>query len=146
EDVSSRILNEPIPTTGQGEQAAYEAFLRDVLPYPNGNLKPRFFGWVQGNGIPLANMADMLASAQNAHLSGFNQSPKLVEETVIRWLAELMDFPKSCGGVLESGGTMANILGLAVARHAKAGFDMREIGLQTNLPALTVYCSTETHG
>jgi glutamate/tyrosine decarboxylase-like PLP-dependent enzyme len=146
DDVINRITTEPIPIKGQGEEAAYQAFRKDVLPYPNGNLKPRFFGWVQGNGIPLANMADMLASAQNAHLSGFNQAPKFVEETVVRWLANLMDFPKTCGGILESGGTMANILGLAVARHAKAGFDMRETGLQTGRPPFTVYCSTETHG
>ena len=145
-EVSARILNEPLPYVGQGEEAAYQAFVRDVLPYPNGNLKPRFFGWVQGTGVPFANMADMLASALNAHLAGCNQSPALVERRVIEWLVELMGFPPGTSGVLESGGTMANVLGLAVARHAKAGFDVRSEGLQGARPPMTVYCSAETHG
>jgi glutamate/tyrosine decarboxylase-like PLP-dependent enzyme len=57
-----------------------------------------------------------------------------------------MGFPETTSGVLESGGTMANILGLAVARHARAGVDVRKQGLQGGRAMLTVYCSTETHG
>ncbi|WP_224361131.1 pyridoxal phosphate-dependent decarboxylase family protein [Hyalangium versicolor] len=140
------LVNEPLPRLPQGEERAYEDFRRNVLPYPNGNLHPRFFGWVQGNGIPLAMLADMLASGMNPHLAGFNQAPALVEQKVISWLATLMGFPENASGVLESGGTMANVLGLAVARHAKSGVDMRKQGLQGGGPHLTVYCSTETHG
>ncbi|HEX7152417.1 MAG TPA: aminotransferase class V-fold PLP-dependent enzyme [Thermoanaerobaculia bacterium] len=131
----------------QGATAAYEDFLTYVRPYPNGNLGPRFWGWVQGNGTPLAMMADMLASALNPHMAGFNQAPALVELQVLEWLAELMQMPKGTSGILTSGGTVANLIGLAVARHAKAGFDVRELGLQGHAqPLLTVYCSTEAHG
>jgi aromatic-L-amino-acid decarboxylase len=144
--VKARLLDEPVPRQPQGEEAVYEDFRRDVLPYPNGNLHPRFFGWVQGNGLPLAMLADMLASGMNPHLAGFNQAPALVEQKVVSWLAALMGFPENASGVLESGGTMANILGLAVARHARAGVDMRKEGLQGDHPRLTIYCSTETHG
>lgn len=146
EKTRATLLDEPLPRLPQGEERVYEEFRRDVLPYPNGNLHPRFFGWVQGNGIPLAMLADMLASGMNPHLAGFNQAPALVEQKVISWLASLMGFPENASGVLESGGTMANVLGLAVARHAKAGVDMRKQGLQGGGPRLTVYCSTETHG
>jgi glutamate/tyrosine decarboxylase-like PLP-dependent enzyme len=139
------VGSEPVPYQAQGEQAAYEQFVRDVLPYPNGNLHPRFFGWVQGCGMPLASMADMLASAMNPHMAGFHQAPALVEKQVVRWMAELMGFPSSSSGVLESGGTMANTLALAVARHAAAGFDVHGEGLRSN-QELTVYCSAETHG
>ena len=134
------------PAEGEGPHAAYRDFVKNVLPYPNGNLHPRFWGWVQGNGTPLAMMADMLASGMNPHMAGFNQAPALVEHQVISWLTELMGFPKSASGLLVSGGTMANTIGLAVARHAKAGFDIREEGLQgANRPRMVFYGSTETH-
>lgn len=139
-------FTEPVPWEGIGEADAYRQFRSRVQPYPNGNFHPRYFGWVQGNGTPLAMMADMLAAGLNAHLAGFNQAPALVEQQVIAWMAELLGFPSDASGVFVAGGTMANLLGLAVARHAKAGFDIREQGLQGEHPAMTLYGSTETHG
>jgi aromatic-L-amino-acid/L-tryptophan decarboxylase len=100
---------------------------------------------VRGTGTPLAALADMLASGLNAHLAGGKQAPAVVEATCLRWLAELMGMPAETSGVLTGGGTMANLLGLAVGRHAKAGFDIRQHGLQSGQPRLLVYGSSETH-
>ena len=138
-------FSEPLPRGGEGAEAAYGQFRERILPYPNGNLHPRFWGWVQGTGTPLGMMSDMLAAAMNAHLAGFDQAPARVEEQVVRWLAELFGFPADSGGVLVTGGTMANVLGLAVARHARAGWDVRGQGMAAG-PPLTVYGSAETHG
>jgi aromatic-L-amino-acid decarboxylase len=138
-------FREPLPRAGEGEDAAYAQFRHRILPYPNGNLHPRFWGWVQGTGTPLGMMSDMLAAAMNPHLGGLNHAPALVEHQVIRWLAELMGFPADAGGVLVTGGSMANVLGLAVGRHARAGWDVREMGMHGG-PPLIVYASTETHG
>jgi len=124
----------------------YQEFVENVRPFTNGNRHPRFWGWVQGTGTPLAMLADMLASGINPHLAGFNQAPALVEHQVLSWLTELMGMPASSTGVLGSGGTMANIVGLVVARHAKAGFDVRELGVQGSTPRLIAYGSSETHG
>lgn len=142
-------LKEPLPHEGEGAEAVYRQFKGNVLPYPNGNLHPRFWGWVQGTGTPLGMMADMLASGMNPHLAGFNQAPTLVEHQVVEWMAELLEMPAGTSGVMASGGTVANIIGLTVARNAKAGWNVREEGLQTfsdthNKP-LTMYCSAETH-
>ncbi|MBD0321508.1 MAG: amino acid decarboxylase, partial [Gemmatimonadetes bacterium] len=72
-------------------------------------------------------------------------APARVEHEVLRWLAGLMGMP-GASGLLVSGGTMASTVGLAVARHARAGFDVREEGLQGGRPRMTFYGSTETHG
>jgi glutamate/tyrosine decarboxylase-like PLP-dependent enzyme len=146
-------FNAPVPREGAGDEAAYAAFVERVMPYTSGNLHPRFWGWVQGNGTPLGMMADMLAAGINAHLAGFNQAPTLVEYEVIRWLAELLGMPSDASGLLVTGGTMANVLGIAVARHAaalEAGYDVREEGVQGALdgaprPRLVFYGSSETH-
>ena len=143
-DVRASLTSEPLPTKPQGAEAAYAEFLTNVLPYTNGNRHATFFGWVQGNGTPLGMMADMLAAGMNAHLAGLDQAPKLVELQVIRWLAELMGFPQDSSGIMVSGGTMANTVGLAVARQAKAGYDVRTLGALGG-PRLMVYGSTEIH-
>src|SRR5713226_7408122 len=136
-----------LPMEPIGMEAAYTEFVERIRPYPNGNNHPRFWGWVQGTGTPLGMMADMLAGAMNPHMAGFNQAPALVEKQVLEWLTELMGMPRETSGVLVSGGTIANLIGLAVARHAKAGFQIREHGLQGYRgPRLVFYASAETHG
>lgn len=140
-------LAEKLPMEAIGAQAAYAEFVEKVRPYPNGNNHPRFWGWVQGTGTPLAMMADMLAAAMNPHMAGFDQAPAMVEKQVLAWLTELMGMPAESSGVLVSGGTIANLIGLAVARHAKADFDLREHGLQNYRgPRMVFYGSAETHG
>lgn len=145
-DAVRQSFTQPLPMRAAGAPSVYQEFLRNVLPYTNGNRHPRFFGWVQGTGTPLAMLADMLAAGMNPHLAGFNQAPVLVERQVLDWMAELMGMPSGASGILLSGGTMANITGLVVARHAKAGFDIRTEGLQgAPRPRLLVYGSDETH-
>jgi aromatic-L-amino-acid/L-tryptophan decarboxylase len=139
-------LDEPVPRGPTDPAAVYQQFHEHILPYPNGNIHPRFWGWVMGTGTPLAMLADMLASGMNPHLAGFDQSPVLVERQVIRWMAELLGFPAGASGLLVSGGSVANLIGLAVARNVRAGFDVRADGLQRpGTPRLLVYGSTETH-
>jgi aromatic-L-amino-acid/L-tryptophan decarboxylase len=93
EEVKHNLI-QPLPVEGQGPESAYQEFLQNVLPYPNGNIHPRFWGWVQGTGTPLAMLAEMLAAAMNPHMAGFNQAPILVEKQIIAWMAELMGMPK----------------------------------------------------
>jgi glutamate/tyrosine decarboxylase-like PLP-dependent enzyme len=140
-------FNEKLPMEPQGAAVVYQEFVQNVLPYTNGNRHPRFWGWVQGNGTPLGMLADMLASGLNPHVAGFDQAAVLVENQVVVWLTALMGMPGQTSGILVGGGSMANINGLAVARHAKSGFDIREEGLQgAKHPTLKLYGSTETHG
>jgi glutamate/tyrosine decarboxylase-like PLP-dependent enzyme len=137
-------LHEPVPQEPSPVEAVYEQFKENIAPYPTGNIHPRFWGWVMGNGTPVAMLAEMLASGMNPHLAGYDQSAALVEQQVIAWMADLMGFPDSTSGLFVSGGTMANLLAVAVARNARAGFNVREEGLLRH-PQLVIYASTETH-
>lgn len=151
-DVLRASFEESGPRHGIGPEAAYERVRRSVLPYGLGNWHPRFFGWVQGNGTPLAMLADMIAAGLNPHLGGFNQAPALVERQVVSWFAEWFGMP-GASGLFVTGGTMANVHALACARIGAArrlGRDVRRDGVQSwpGEPAvapLVYYGSTETH-
>ncbi len=142
--VRASIANEPVPTTGLGDAQAYDDFKELVRPYPNNNIHPRFWGWVMGTGSPQAAMADFLSSVINPQMGGLDHAPIYVEQQVIRWYAELMGYGQNAGGLLMSGGTMANVLALAVARTHSAGWDVRKTGAYGG-PPLRVYASAETH-
>ena len=73
------LTDEPLPRAGVGDAKAYDDFLALVRPYPNGNIHPRFWGWVMGTGTPQSAMADFLSSVMNPNVGGLEQSPVLVE-------------------------------------------------------------------
>ncbi|MGH8426792.1 MAG: pyridoxal phosphate-dependent decarboxylase family protein [Gammaproteobacteria bacterium] len=143
ESVQARLA-EPLSREGTGEEAAYADYAELVAPYPLGNIHPRFWGWVIGTGTPLGVMAEMLAATMNNNAAGHRQSATFVEMQVLDWLKEIMGYPREAGGVLLSGGSVANQVGLAVARNAKAPFDVRREGL-SGQPRLMFYTSSESH-
>jgi glutamate/tyrosine decarboxylase-like PLP-dependent enzyme len=67
----------------------------------------------------------------------------LVEEQTVAWIAELLGAPSGFGGLLVSGGNMANMVGFWAARTAKAPGPVRQQGLGAT--KLVAYCSAETH-
>jgi glutamate/tyrosine decarboxylase-like PLP-dependent enzyme len=115
------------------------------MPYPMGNIHPRFWGWVMGNGTAFGMLAEMLAAGLNPNMGGGNHAPNYVEAQVIDWCKEMLGFPPESSGVLVSGGSMANLIGLAVARNTLAGFDVRSEGLAGSGVRLVVYGSQEVH-
>jgi len=134
-----------LPLKGQSESEVYREFKRFILPYPLGNIHPRFWGWVMGNGTPLGSLSEMLAAGMNPNLGGGNHVANLVERQVIDWLREMLGYSEKASGLLVSGGSMANLTGLAVARNSKAGYDVREKGLSGRRRRMVLYGSAEMH-
>ncbi|MGE5624649.1 MAG: pyridoxal phosphate-dependent decarboxylase family protein [Bacillota bacterium] len=134
----------PLPREGEGVEKAYADYRELVQPYPVGNIHPRFWGWVMGGGTPLGMVAEMLAATMNTNAGGFDQSSTYVELQVVEWFKEIMGYPKEASGVLVTGGSMANLVGINVARAAHAGFPVRAEG-HARHPQLRVYASSETH-
>lgn len=138
----------PLPRAGIGEERAYEQFLSHVAPYPLGNGHPRFWGWVIGSGTPFGALAELVAAGFNANVSGLRTAAVQVEEQVLDWLKELLDYPAEASGLLTSGASMANVLGVAVGLDAAAhrlGFDLAGDGIAAAPRRLVLYGSRETH-
>jgi aromatic-L-amino-acid decarboxylase len=134
-----------VPENPEGEEQAYQDFKDYVLSNPMGNVHPRFWGWVMGNGIPYAALVEMLAATVNPNLGGGEHVANYVERQVVDWCKEMLHFPVDSSGILVSGGSMANFIGLAVARNAMADYDIRNEGVGAASQTMTVYASTETH-
>jgi glutamate/tyrosine decarboxylase-like PLP-dependent enzyme len=147
-DQAAEAIGGGLPEEGSGAVAA----LRELLKHRAGLLAssgPRFFGWVTGGVTPAALGADWLASAvdqNNADWAGAPLTTQL-EVVSIRWLLELFGLPTDWDGVLTTGATMANYVGLAAARRwwgLEHGVDVDDHGL-AGLPAAPVFASGYVH-
>lgn len=146
-DQTKALFETPLPETGIGLDRTYEHALQNVTPYPTGNIHPRFWSWVGGTGTPHGIVADLMISTMNAAGLGFDEAATTyVELQLLNWLKSMFDWPETASGLLVSGGSMANLVGLAVARNAMADFDVRSVGLgHQRASKLRFYASTETH-
>lgn len=138
-------LTTPIPQEPQEAEEVYAEFRRDILPYQMGNTHPRFWGWVLGTGTPMGVLAEMLAAAVNPNLGGGEHVANYVEAQVLDWCRQMLNYPAESSGVLVSGGSMANLIGLTVARNALKDHQMRQKGVQGSSQRLIVYASDQAH-
>src|SRR5687767_14941959 len=147
-ELADKFLAERMPAAGQSLDAILDEFARDIAPYPFGNGHPRFYGWVNSPPTPVGIFGDALAATMNPSVAGGNHAAVYVERQVTSWLKQLVGFPADGMGLLVSGGSVAALTALAVARHAaltKRGWNVRMQGLQKLPVELVVYRGAESH-
>jgi len=145
---SALDLTGPLPELGTDPGSLLEQTAEFLFAHSLFNGHPRFFGYVTAPPAPIGVLGDFLASAVNPNVGAWTLSPAAteIELQTVRWIASFIGFPADCGGLLVSGGNMANFICLLAARAAKATWNVREQGISNQSgPRLTLYGSTETH-
>jgi glutamate/tyrosine decarboxylase-like PLP-dependent enzyme len=137
----------PLPEQGEEPGALLGETARLLFDHSSFNGHPRFFGYITASPAPIGMLGDLLAAALNPNCGAWILSPLAseIEAQTVRWIAELIGYPRACGGVLVSGGNMANFTAFLAARVAAASVKIREGGLAAVETALVVYASAETH-
>jgi glutamate/tyrosine decarboxylase-like PLP-dependent enzyme len=139
-------FDRPLPASGADLDELIPEVCEELLDASALNLGPRFFGYVISSGNQVGAVAELLQGGLNLCPSKWDVSAAgtEVERCAVRWIAEFIGLPAATGGALVSGGTVANLTGLAAARTAVLGPDVGCTGLR-GLPRLVVYTSSEAH-
>ena len=143
-EIRERFRGE-MPTRPSDLEAVHEEFMRCILPYAVGNAHPGFMGWVHGAGTPVGMVAEMLAAGLNANLGGRDHIPIEVERQVAEWMRKLFGFPETAAGLFVTGTSVANLVGVLVARDRELGFETRRAGVAAGDRRLAAYASECAH-
>jgi aromatic-L-amino-acid decarboxylase len=131
-------LTRDFPQQGQPAESVLE-FVRTEIFSAMAHLNhPRFFAFVPSPSNFVGVMADALAAGMNVFAGSWavSSAPAEIELIVVDWLRKMCELPETAGGLFVSGGSIANLTALAVARHLR---------LQDEIKGAIVYCSDQTH-
>ncbi len=141
------ILEEPFPENGCSLEDLYEELETAIVPNSTHTAHSRFLPYVQPSPNAVSPYAEMVASVlnQNCNLWTLSPAANAVEQKVVRWFAGLFGFGDEAGGLITSGGSMANLIALTSARDHRLGESARTEGLQGRKSPLVLYTSEEVH-
>jgi glutamate/tyrosine decarboxylase-like PLP-dependent enzyme len=130
-EVAARFADD-LPESGLSAGALVADWSGRVLPNLTVVGSPRHFGYVNGSGAMIGVFAEALAAAVNTNAGAWKLGPAAteIERQVLRWICEFIGYPKEAGGILVSGGTMANFTALLTALRHEAPYDSTPRGLQ----------------
>jgi aromatic-L-amino-acid decarboxylase len=128
----------PLPRRGRQFQEVLKDFNQNIRRYATGNRHPLFMGWAHGAGTPVGMVAEMLAAGLNANCGGRHHIGIEVERQITRWVAEALGLPKNSSGLFVTGSSIANFIGLLVARTSK-------LEQRRSAQSLVAYASAEAH-
>lgn len=138
----------PLPREGADPEELLISTARLLFDHSLFNGHPRFFGYITSSAAPIGALADFLAASVNPNVGGWRLGPLAteIEAQTVRWIAEMIDYPTDSGGLLVSGGNMANFVCFFAARAARADWPIQEAGAAgAGARPLRVYTSAETH-
>ena len=137
----------PMPVDGSTPEQVLDKAHNLLMEHSLFNAHPSFWGYIMGPGTQIGTLADMLAATVNPNCGGWELAPMAaeIERQAIRWIADWINYPSESGGILVSGGAMANYVGFLTGRTVKMGQELRAKGMQKFEGRLKVYCSAETH-
>jgi len=141
-------FDEPLPDHGQPAAKILKELEERSRGGLAGGTGSRYFGYVTGGVLPAAAIVEAWTAAVDQNVGMWPLGPAAVEleQVTLRWLADLLEYPHG-SGYFASGATMANTIGLGLARHAfgkRHGVDVRQGGVR-KLPEFSVYGSEELH-
>jgi aromatic-L-amino-acid/L-tryptophan decarboxylase len=137
-----------LPVTGSQSNAMLEEVTETLFQHSLFNAHPRFWGYITSGPAPIGVLADFVASAVNPNVGAWKLAPAAteIEAQTVRWIAEFIGYTTDCGGLMVSGGNMANFVCFLAARRAKVDWNIRESGLAGDgSRRLLIYASTSTH-
>lgn len=145
--VRSVLGSESLPDDGMPVNAIFERAFNMLNKYSLFNGHPKFFGYITSSPAPAGALADLLAAGINPNVGANILSPvaTAIEKQTVKWLAEFIGVPTTYGGILVSGGNMANLTAFLAARTAKAKGSLKENGLAGIEKQMVFYCSKATH-
>jgi glutamate/tyrosine decarboxylase-like PLP-dependent enzyme/predicted pyridoxine 5'-phosphate oxidase superfamily flavin-nucleotide-binding protein len=125
---------EPLAETGLSIAEQLADWRERVEPLLTAVGSPRHFAYVNGSGAMVGIFADALAASVNTNAGGWRLGPAAaeIERQSLRWLADLVGYPAQAGGIVLTGGTMANTTALLTALRHLAPYDSTPAGLQTS--------------
>jgi glutamate/tyrosine decarboxylase-like PLP-dependent enzyme len=138
--------SDTVPATGEDARSIATHAAELLIANSTFNGHPRFFGYITSSASPIGALADMLAASVNPNCGAWSLSPiaSEIEKQSVKWIAELIGYPTGSGGLLVSGGNMANMVCLIAAIRAQADWDVRALGVSAGKP-IRIYASGEVH-
>ncbi len=140
------LLDEPLPQAGVPFDILLKTLDEVVARYSRHSAHPRFFGYISSPGTPVTAIGSMLAAALNTNVTCWRSGPAAtdLEHLTIDWMKQILGYPAEAGGLLVSGGSMANFAALAAARSAHATGNVVRDGMAAE-GRMCAYVSSEGH-
>ena len=145
--IQNILGNTSLPDNGTSVSELFSKTSELLLNHSLLNGHPKFFGYITSSPTPIGALADLLAAAVNANVGANILSPMAtaIEKQTVKWLAEFIGVAPTYGGILVSGGNMANLTAFLAARTAKGPKSLKEDGLINANGEMVWYCSKATH-
>ncbi len=131
-------VSEPLPETGEPFEGLMDLLFDQLIPRSYNTAGPGFLAYIPGGGLVESALADLVADVTNRYVTVWLAAPGLyqLEANVVRWFCEMLGYGEDAGGFLTSGGSLANLSAVVVARRER---------LPEQFLGGTIYVSDQVH-